>query len=232
MLWVVLGLSGMGVSCSSGTATLSKTRTRSAEHLALIARGYRMEGDSPPATDLPVPDEESASGTIEEATVDVKQDKPGYSYWDESADDGGEPVSVEVDLSDQTAHFYRGGVKVGQSRVSTGKSGRETPTGTFTILEKAETKNSNLYGRIVDEFETVILADADVRDDDVPPNCKFVGARMPYWLRLTNSGVGMHAGIIPEPGTASSHGCIRLPLDMAEHLYRAAELGTKVTVVP
>ena len=185
-------------------------------------------GDAPGIADSDEPAQEAAAEPI----VAVKPDKPGYSYWeDESAESTG-PLTVEIDLSDQTAHFYRGGVKVGQSRVSTGKPGRETPTGTFTILEKAATKTSNIYGRIVDDYDVVVSTDADARDVPPPANCKFVGARMPYWLRLTYSGVGMHAGIIPEPGTASSHGCIRVPMDLAEHLYKNAKLGTKVSIVP
>jgi lipoprotein-anchoring transpeptidase ErfK/SrfK len=53
---------------------------------------------------------------------------------------------------------------------------------------------------------------------------------MPYWMRLTGDGVGMHAGAIPQPGYPASHGCIRLPVVMAARLYDVVDVGTKVVV--
>jgi lipoprotein-anchoring transpeptidase ErfK/SrfK len=47
-------------------------------------------------------------------------------------------------------------------------------------------------------------------------------------MRLTPEGVGMHAGILP--GYPASHGCIRLPLDVAQILYKAIPLNTPVSV--
>jgi lipoprotein-anchoring transpeptidase ErfK/SrfK len=55
---------------------------------------------------------------------------------------------------------------------------------------------------------------------------------MPYWMRLTGSGVGMHAGPIPNPGQPASHGCIRMPLAMAETLFQHVNVGTPVTITP
>jgi lipoprotein-anchoring transpeptidase ErfK/SrfK len=54
-------------------------------------------------------------------------------------------------------------------------------------------------------------------------------APMPYFMRLTNDGVGLHAGELP--GYAASHGCIRLPLGMVKELYRHTPSGTPVQVV-
>jgi lipoprotein-anchoring transpeptidase ErfK/SrfK len=51
---------------------------------------------------------------------------------------------------------------------------------------------------------------------------------MRYFLRITPQGVGMHVGILP--GYPASHGCIRLPLDMAKIIYDAVAIGTAVTV--
>jgi hypothetical protein len=53
---------------------------------------------------------------------------------------------------------------------------------------------------------------------------------MPYWMRITSWGVGMHAGDIPEPGLPASHGCIRLPRDFAGTLYGVVNIGTRVTI--
>lgn len=152
-----------------------------------------------------------------------------YSYWaDQSAE---APLRVTIDLSEQTAFFYRGDTKVGQSRVATGRSGHSTPTGSFTIMEKVAGKRSNLYGRIYDANGNVVNSDADTRRHSVPRGGKFVGASMPYWMRLTSYGVGMHVGPIPNPGSPASHGCIRMPREMARVLFQNAPTGTRVTIV-
>jgi lipoprotein-anchoring transpeptidase ErfK/SrfK len=55
-------------------------------------------------------------------------------------------------------------------------------------------------------------------------------APMPFWMRLTHYGIGMHAGVIPKPGEAASHGCIRLPKELAPVLFDAVEVGTTVKI--
>lgn len=156
--------------------------------------------------------------------------EPSYSYWDDEMRGGS--LRVSIDLSEQTAYFYRGSTKIGRSRVATGLPGHRTPTGSFSILNKTYDKHSNLYGRIVDGAGNVVVRDADVRRDSVPPGGRFVGASMPYWMRLTSSGIGMHAGPIPDPGYPASHGCIRLPREIARQLYRNSSVGTPVEIVP
>lgn len=152
-----------------------------------------------------------------------------YSYWSDPQPEA--PLHVRLDLSDQTASFYRAGIKVGQSRVATGKAGHSTPTGSFTILEKVANKRSNLYGRIFDAQGNVVVSDADTRIHRVPSGGRYIGAPMPYWMRLTGHGVGMHVGAIPNPGHPASHGCVRMPAEMARTLFAKAPVGTKVTIV-
>ncbi len=152
-----------------------------------------------------------------------------YSYWSDRGSNA--PLRITIKLSDQTAYFYRGGEKVGQSRVATGKQGHSTPLGSFTISEKVVDKRSTLYGRIYDAKGYLKIADADTRRHTVPEGGKFVGCPMPYWMRLTGSGIGMHVGPIPNPGAPASHGCIRMPREMAQSLFDKAPVGTKVTIV-
>jgi len=52
---------------------------------------------------------------------------------------------------------------------------------------------------------------------------------MLYFMRLTNEGVGMHVGILP--GYPASHGCIRMPSEIAPQIYVRVKLGTPVQVV-
>jgi lipoprotein-anchoring transpeptidase ErfK/SrfK len=81
----------------------------------------------------------------------------------------------------------------------------------------------------VNSSGNVIDSDAEA-GDPVPRGARFVGAPMPYWMRLTGGGVGMHAGHIPNPGSPASHGCIRLPRGLAPKLYDVVDVGTKVIV--
>ena len=139
-------------------------------------------------------------------------------------------TSVNIDLSEQKAYVYRNGENVGWTYVATGRSGFATPTGTFRILDKQVDKRSNRYGSIVNSNGTVLRSNATAGVHSAPGG-HFQGAKMPYWMRLTGYGVGMHAGAIPNPGSPASHGCIRLPYQMAQTIYQNAPVGTRVTIM-
>jgi len=124
---------------------------------------------------------------------------PGQYVWAANAASSG-PLMLIVDLSAQRALLYRNGVPIAASTVSTGRRGRETPRGVFTILQKKIVHRSRTY-------------------DDAP---------MPYMQRLTWKGVAMHAGRIP--GYPASHGCIRLPKGFAKRLYAVTTIGTPVMI--
>ena len=143
-----------------------------------------------------------------------------------------EPFRVQIDLSEQVASFYKGTVLVGQSQVATGKAGHSTPTGSFRITEKKIDKSSNLYGQIFGPNGELVNAEADKRKDPIPSGGKYVGAPMPYWMRLTSYGIGMHVGNIPNPGSPASHGCIRMPEATARLVFASSRVGTPVKIVP
>jgi len=111
-----------------------------------------------------------------------------------------EPISIVVSIADQRAYVYRGETMVAATSVSTGRDGKETPVGTYTILQKKEDHRSNLYN----------------------------SAPMPFMQRLTWDGIAIHAG--RNPGFPDSHGCIRVPAAFAKKLFAATALGTTVTV--
>jgi L,D-transpeptidase catalytic domain len=145
-------------------------------------------------------------------------------------DDGGAgKVTIQISLTDQIAEFKRGGRNIGWCYVATGKEGHDTRPGTYKITEKIADKYSNIYGWHEDEFGNVTDPDAKAREK-VPPGMIYVPAPMPYWMRLTSYGVGMHGGIIPEPGEPASHGCIRMPKDFVPILFDAVEVGTPVVI--
>lgn len=53
-------------------------------------------------------------------------------------------------------------------------------------------------------------------------------AKMPYFLRLSCGDFGLHAGYLP--GYPASHGCIRLPEDVARKLFTTLPVGTLVDI--
>lgn len=145
-------------------------------------------------------------------------------------DDGGDgKVSVRISLTDQIAEFKRGDRDIGWCYVATGKEGHSTVPGSYQITEKIEDKHSNIYGWFEDEFGNVTDGDAKA-GQKVPPGMVYVPAPMPYWMRLTSYGVGMHGGLIPEPGQPASHGCIRLPKEFVPVLFESVNVGTPVTI--
>ena len=113
----------------------------------------------------------------------------------------GSPLIAVVSIGRQRVTFYDRNGAIAQAPISSGQSGHDTPQGVFSIIEKKEEHNSNLYN----------------------------DASMPFMQRITWSGVAMHAG--PLPGYAASHGCIRLPYGFAERIFKATKLNTRVVVM-
>ncbi len=155
---------------------------------------------------------------------------PELPLFEWHGDDADGPLSIRISLREQKARIFRGKVQVGWSYVATGTKSHPSPRGSFRILEKIADKHSNKYGVIVDASGQVINGDATAGVSRIPAGGRFMGAPMPHWMRITTWGVGMHAGPIPDPGFPASHGCIRLPVEMARTLFDAVSVGTPVTI--
>jgi len=149
------------------------------------------------------------------------------SYWDGDGVSGS--PSIVIDLSEQTASFYKGDKLVGVSAISSGREEFGTPVGSYKILKKSVEHHSNLYGDYVDAAGTVLVRNVGVKKDPVPPGGIFAGAPMPYFMRLSNAGVGMHQGFLP--GVPDSHGCIRMPEKMVKIYFENVSVGTPVRIV-
>lgn len=140
-------------------------------------------------------------------------------------------ASIEIDLGDQRARVFRktGPMKtlVIDTQISSGKSGFETPTGSYTISEKLADKKSTIYGVWYDANGVPVPSNGEsaVRPAGAT---EFVGADMPCWLRITG-GIGLHIGEVP--GYPASHGCIRVPAAIHPLIFSKVGLGTPVTVV-
>lgn len=125
--------------------------------------------------------------------------KPGEYLWHPEVSPAG-PIVLVVSLDEQRAYVYRNGIAIGLTTISSGKTGHETPTGVFTILQKDKDHRSNLYN----------------------------SAPMPYMQRLTWDGIALHGGSLP--GHPASHGCVRLPQAFAQKLFSETKRGDTVVV--
>lgn len=169
--------------------------------------------------------ETAQQAAIETARKAAAALQPSTGYWND------EPVSgsakIVVNLTSQRAYFYKGKHLVGESTVSTGKHGFSTPPGNYRVLWKNKDHISTRFGDYVDEWDNVVKPNVDSRKDSRPPGTHFDGARMPFAM-FFRGGYAMHQGYVPP--YAASHGCIRLPHDMAERFFDATPLGTPVLV--
>jgi len=107
---------------------------------------------------------------------------------------------VVINKTDQTLSAYENGHLVFRSRVSTGKEGKQTPSGHFRAQSKMRMHRSRLYNN----------------------------APMPYSVQF--SGNYFIHGFRSVPHRPASHGCIRLPLDKAPTFYNWVTPGTPITV--
>jgi len=137
-------------------------------------------------------------------------------------------VSLEISLSEQRGLLLVRTAIAMDFPVATGRKSHPTPAGSYTILAKETNYSSNLYGKIYDAQNVLLVTDADARKDLVPEGGRFEGATMPYWMRLTDTGVGLHVGYVP--GRPASHGCIRLKHDVATQLFDLVRVGTPVVI--
>jgi len=129
----------------------------------------------------------------------ASQLKNGQYVWAPELSPDGSALLV-VNLETQRAVLFRNGVPIAATTISSGKSGNETPTGVFTILQKNKEHYSKTYNN----------------------------APMPNMQRLTWSGIALHAGKLP--GYPASHGCIRLPHAFSTLLFGATQLGMTVVI--
>ncbi|MGP0089255.1 MAG: L,D-transpeptidase [Xanthobacteraceae bacterium] len=116
--------------------------------------------------------------------------------------DADEPIMAIVSIKSQQVTVYDADGRTLRAPVSTGTTGRETPAGVFSVVEKDKDHHSSLY-------------------DD---------AWMPNMQRITWSGIALHGG--PLPGYAASHGCVRMPYGFAEKLFGRTRIGMRVIVAP
>ena len=104
-----------------------------------------------------------------------------------------------------------------------GKATGMTPIGKFAVLEKDQNHRSTLYGAFCDSQRRIVREGVSLHIDSAPSGTHFIGAPMYYFCRF-HDAVGMHIGILP--GYPASHGCVRLPAEIAPIIYSKVKVGT------
>jgi len=119
-------------------------------------------------------------------------------FW--RSQEGG-PQRVVIDKSRQVLRAYEGNRVVLETHISTGRRGRETPSGHFHAQSKSLMHYSQRYGN----------------------------APMPYSVQI--AGNYFIHGFASVPNYPASHGCIRVPVDTARQFYNWVAPGTPVDIV-
>ena len=149
-----------------------------------------------------------------------------HGFWDKPAHITGQHCII-IDTQLQQASYYVGNELVGRSTISSGRAGHGTPQGTFKILSKDIDHKSSTYGSIVDAAGNTLIADYTA-GQPIPAGGKYKGADMNFGMQITNTGIGMHEGLVT--AAPESHGCIRLPRDMAQIFFENTPVGTPVII--
>ena len=112
----------------------------------------------------------------------------------------GDNTRVVIDIADQKGYLLVNGEVAIETPVSTARPGKYTPRGSFYMGQRVRSgKISTIYG-----------------------------VEMPYWMRLSQTEFGVHAGYLP--GYPASAGCVRLPYSAAQEIFDHTRGGTRVNI--
>jgi lipoprotein-anchoring transpeptidase ErfK/SrfK len=133
---------------------------------------------------------------------------------------------VIINLSEQRAYLLERGKVSLIAPIASGKPGWATPTGNFAIISKDIDHRSQSFGSIIDGSGKIAMANA-TPGTHVSRGFHYQPAPMPYYMEFSQA-IGMHAGFLP--GYPASHGCVRMPRDLAARFFERVHLRTPVTV--
>jgi hypothetical protein len=136
-------------------------------------------------------------------------------------------TEVIINLTEQAACLMQDGRVVFVSPIASGKEGWGTPIGSFRIISKDVNHQSGNFGLVTDAYGRIVNPNA-TPGSYIPPGCHYVPAPMPYFMEFRKY-VGMHAGYLP--GYPASHGCVRMPRDLAAAFFSRVQVGTPVKVI-
>jgi lipoprotein-anchoring transpeptidase ErfK/SrfK len=169
-----------------------------------------------------------AKRPMRKASELVQKQKPPVINKDLSEIINPDNAHVLVSIGKQRAYLMVGDQVYIDTPISSGKRAGMTPTGSFKITQKDRDHRSSIYGDFVDRRGRTVRAGVSLKVDSAPSGTRYVGAPMKYFCRF-NGAIGMHVGILP--GYPASHGCVRLPAEIAPLIFERVKIGTPVVVV-
>jgi lipoprotein-anchoring transpeptidase ErfK/SrfK len=169
------------------------------------------------------------------ATVEVVFDSKGYTLQGEN--DIGDSY-IEVNLSEQHVYAYKDGKQVAEGDCVSGNesAGNGTCIGLYAVQDKLSP--TVLRGEKKAVTKTVTKKNKKGKKVKVKETTYEYEYESPvtYWMQF-NGGIGLHdaAGWRSTYGGSiyyysGSHGCVNLPLDLAQTLYETFDVGTPVIV--
>lgn len=183
--------------------------TPTGKEAAVAVAGYGRQIDSQADCNQLI-SEIKAGQTVTRSPIISRQATPeGQFAWG--------TTYLEVDITEQHMWYIVNGQIALETDVVTGKKGvNDTPTGTYSIVEKV--KGKYLRGRLVNGKPSYITW-------------------VDYWMRVTWSGIGFHDagwqnGIFGGDRyvTNGSHGCINMPPEKAKELFGMLSIGCPVVI--
>ncbi len=132
--------------------------------------------------------------------------------------------AIVVDISEQTLTAYQGNEVVLQTLVSTGLAPNDTEIGAFHVRIKYPMQDMQGFTNSTGE---VVSVGSDEGEGE-----RYSVKDVPNVLYINYDAEALHGAYWHNNfGNRMSHGCINLPLDVAEFIYQWAPLGTAVTVI-
>lgn len=133
--------------------------------------------------------------------------------------------SIVVDVSDQSLTAYQGDRIILQTPVSTGLAPNTTEIGAFHVRMKFSSQDMSGFTGSTGEVLSVGDSDGSQVGE------QYLVEDVPNVMYINFDAEALHGAYWHDNfGQPMSHGCINLPLDVAEFLYDWAPLGTAVTV--
>lgn len=173
----------------------------SGEHATVLHHGETLPpAASPNAVVRTVEDEEPMPAEHQHFRCLPSYPRTHRTWKDEALMKAKGERRVHIHLGIQRGELLVNGKVAMDFPVSTGKQD-STPAGTYRILEKDQHHRSNIYH-----------------------------VSMPYFMRLTYDGIGLHVGEVYR--TPVSHGCVRMTREACIPLYRLLPVGTEVVISP
>lgn len=155
-----------------------------------------------------------------------------YDVWEHKekvSKANGKNSKIIVKIGGQRGKFMVNNEVAIDFPISTGVAAYPTKTGSYKIISKKAEHRSNLYGNIYDADGKMTVYNADTTKDVVPEGGRFEGSSMPYFMRLTNAGLGLHVGKVRRKPV--SHGCIRTPRAVCSTIFSKVVVGTPVDII-